>query len=70
MARQVMTIDGIDYVERKPRPTKRDGDCAGCALLSDPRLCEKALVGLAEKAFGGDCLRRDKIYRQANPEAK
>lgn len=62
----IMIIDGIEYVEAKPKQTGPDSVevCSQCALGQPGMLavCRRAIDGASEAAFGGDCQRRDVIY--------
>ena len=62
----VMVIRAQRYVEAKavlPAPGLA-GVCAQCALHAPGMLrsCADAVLGEAEKTFGGDCETRDVIY--------
>lgn len=63
-----MVLNGAPYIERAPYlPTAQgpDGVCAQCAFWRDTVGCYHAVMGLAERAFGGDCMARDVVYVHA-----
>jgi hypothetical protein len=63
---QAMVIDGKRYIEVEPVEPQHPvhGVCGECALggIGKLKQCAAAVMGDAEKAFGGDCETRDVIY--------
>ena len=76
MTTPTMTIDGVEYVEAKPKESARGwwdyNICAQCAL-GQPGMqpyCGAAIQRDALEAFGGDCMERGVIYlRKESPAA-
>jgi hypothetical protein len=54
------------FIEAEPRGNEPPNyACEGCAFLGSASFCGKAIDGLAQDAFGGDCDTRDVIYVKA-----
>lgn len=62
-----MLINGVPYVERKPRDPVHPhlGACIQCAFFRDTVGCQMAVCEKAREAFGGDCEQRDVVYMYA-----
>ena len=65
---KTMVIDGSEYIEVRPPfniPKPREDVCCLCAFGKSLAACGEAIDGAAYRAFGGDCMQRDVIYKKA-----